>query len=116
MSAVSIQQRGFVDVLSLADLLNPMQFKTVLLAASGLQNCEISMCLGTTELVIEHALADAYYRTSCSDSGEVVRRYCREVSSGLLELGRLQRELAELESRIGQNLYARLGDLLHPVN
>jgi DNA-binding CsgD family transcriptional regulator len=110
------QTREFVETLTLADLLNPMQFKTVLLAASGFQNCEIGEFVGTTELVIENALADAYHRTSCSNSGEVVRRYLREVSCGLLELGRLHRELAELESRIGQNLHARMGDLLRHIN
>jgi DNA-binding CsgD family transcriptional regulator len=116
LSVESTQLQEFVDPLTRADLLNPMQFKTVLLAASGLRNCEIAQCLGTTEMVIQNVLAGAYHRTGCSNSGEVVRRYFREVSSCLLELGRLHRELAELESRIGQNLDAPFGDLLHHIN
>ena len=116
MSVDSIRLQEFVDSLTLADLLNPMQFKTALLAARGLRNCEIAQCLGTTEMVIKNVLADAYHRTGCSNSGELVRRYFREVSSGVLELGRLHRELAELESRIGQNLRAPIGDLLHHIN
>ena len=115
MSAASQSQQS-VDTLTLANLLNPMQFKTVLLAACGLQNHEIGELFGTTELIIKNALADAYDRTSCSTSGEVVRRYFHEVSSGLLELGRLHRELRELESRIGQNLHVRLGNVLHHIN
>ncbi len=116
MSVESIRLQEFVDPLSLADLLNPMQFKTVFLAASGLRNCEIAQCLGTTEMVIKNVLADAYDRTGCSNSGEVVRRYFRQVSSSILELERLHRELAELESRIGQNMHARIGDLLHHIH
>lgn len=38
-----------IDKLTLADLLEPMQFKTVLLAACGLKNCEIGTFLGTTD-------------------------------------------------------------------
>ena len=113
---MSTQPQEFVDKLTLADLLKPMQFKTVLLAACGLQNCEIGKLLGTTELIIKNVLDDVYHRTSCSNSGEVVCRYFHEVSSGLLETGRVRRELAELEARTGQNLHARLGDLLHYIN
>jgi hypothetical protein len=39
-----------------------------------------------------------------------------EVASGLLELGRLRRELAELEARVAQNHHARPGDLLRHIN
>ena len=88
------------DGLTLADLLKPMEFKTVLLVARGLLNCQIAEYLGTTGLVIENVLTDVYDRTGCSNSGELVRRYFREVESGLLELGRLQRQLAELEARV----------------
>jgi DNA-binding NarL/FixJ family response regulator len=116
MSAVSNQPQETVDELTLADLLKPMQFKTVLLAACGLTHCEIARFLGTTEQVITSVLADVCRRTSCLNSGEVILRYFRETSSGVLELARLRRELAELEARIGQNLHARLGDLLQYIN
>jgi DNA-binding CsgD family transcriptional regulator len=116
MSVAARQPQESVDKLTLSDLLKPMQFKTVLLAACGLKNCEIGEFLGTTEQVIKNALADVYHRTGCSNSGEVLRRYFREVSSGLVELDRLRRELAELEHRIGQDIYARLGDLLQYLN
>jgi DNA-binding NarL/FixJ family response regulator len=116
MSAVSTQPQETVDKLTLADLLKPMQFKTVLLAACGLTNCEIAHFLGTTEQVITSVLADVYRRTSCLNSGEVILRYFREASSALLELARLRRVLAELEARSGQNLHARLGDLLQYIN
>jgi hypothetical protein len=104
MSVVSPHPQETIDNLTLADLLKPMQFKTVLLVACGLKNCEIAEFLGTREQVIENALADVYHLTGCWNSGELVRRYFREVATGLLELGRLQRELAELEARTGQDL------------
>jgi DNA-binding CsgD family transcriptional regulator len=104
MSVVSSHPQEIIDNLTLADLLQPLQFKTVLLVACGLKNCEIAEFLGTREQVIENALADVYHRTGCWNSGELVRRYFREVATGLLELGRLQRELAELEARTRQDL------------
>jgi len=116
MSEASRQPQESVDKLTLADLLKPMQFKALLLAAGGLQNSEIGEFLGTTEGVIKNVLADVYHCTGCSNSGEVLRRYFREVSSGLLEVGRLRRELAELEDRIGQDIYARLGDFHQYLN
>ena len=112
----SFRPQEAIDNLTLADLLTPMQFKTALLVACGLKNCEIGEFLGTTEQVIKNVLAGVCRRTGCWNSGEVVRRYCREVSSGLLELGRLRRELAELEARTGQNLHTRLGDLRPYIN
>jgi hypothetical protein len=116
ISAVSTQPQEIVEKLTLADVLKPMQFKTVLLAACGLTNCEIAHFLGTREQVITSVLADVYRRSSCLNSGAVILRYFRETSSGLLELARLRRELDELEARIGQNLHARLGDLLQYIN
>lgn len=116
MSVVSSQQRETKDSLTLANLLTPMQLKTVLLVACGLKNCEIAQCLGTREQVIKNALADVYDRTGCWNSGELVRRYFREVASGLLELTRLQRELAEIEARIAQNLHARPGELIQHIH
>ena len=104
MSVVSSHPQETIDNLTLADLLNPMQFKTVLLVACGLNNCEIADFLGTREQVIKNVLTDVYHRTGCWSSGELVRRYFRELATGLLELGRLQRELAELEARTGQSL------------
>jgi DNA-binding CsgD family transcriptional regulator len=104
------------DQLTLANLLQPMQFKTVLLVACGLKNCEIAEFLGTTEQVITSVLRDVYDRTGCWNSSDLVRRYFREVASGLLELGRLRRELAELEARAGQSLHARPQDRPQHVN
>ena len=100
----------------LADLLKPMQFKTVLLVACGLKDLEIAEFLGTREQVIKNVLADVYHRTGCWNSGELVRRYLREVATGLLELGRLQRELAELEARTAQSLPTPSDDRLHYIN
>jgi len=114
--SVSSHPQETVDSLTLADLLKPMQFKTVLLVACGLKNCEIAEVLVTREQVIENALADVYHRTGCWNSGELVRRYFREVATGLLELGRLQRELAELEVRTGQNLPTLSENRLQYVN
>jgi DNA-binding CsgD family transcriptional regulator len=102
--------------LTLVNLLQPMQFKTVLLVACGLKNSEIAGFLGTTEQVVTNALKDVYERTGCWNSSELVRRYFREVASGLLELGRLQRELAELEARAGESLSGRLEDGLRLVH
>jgi DNA-binding CsgD family transcriptional regulator len=102
--------------LTLANLLQPMQFKTVLLVACGLKNSEVAGYLGTTEPVVTNALKDVYERTGCWNSSELVRRYFREVASGLLELGRLQRELAELEARAGESLSGRLEDGLRLVH
>lgn len=92
--------------LTLADLLNPMEFKTVLLATRDLENSQIAEFLGTTELVIQKVLTDVHVRTGCRNSGELVRRYVLEVTSGLLELSRLQRQLAELEARAAQTFHA----------
>ena len=116
MSLVSSHPQKTIDNLTLADLLKPMQFKTVLLVACGLKNCEIAEFLGTREQVIENALTDVYHRTGCWNSGELVRRYFREVANGLLELGRLQRELTELEARTGQNLPTLSEDRLQYIN
>jgi DNA-binding CsgD family transcriptional regulator len=112
MSVVSTQPQQIMDNLTLADLLKPMEFKTVLLAACSLTDRDIGKFLGTTEQVIKNVLADVYHRTGCANSDEVLRRYMREVSSGLLELGRLRREVAELEARTGQNFHTRLSNLL----
>ncbi|HEV2730349.1 MAG TPA: hypothetical protein VGV15_09980 [Terriglobales bacterium] len=90
-----------------------MQFKTVLLFAYGLRNYEIAQVLGTTEQVIKNALRDAYTRTGCWNSDELVRRCFREVADGLLEVGRLRRELANLAARAVQILHARPGLLRH---
>src|SRR5580700_7581725 len=87
MSVVSSHAQESIDSLTLADLLKPMQFKTVLLVACGLKNCEIAEFLGTREQVVKNVLVDVYDRTGCWNSGELVRRYFREVASGLLELG-----------------------------
>jgi DNA-binding CsgD family transcriptional regulator len=116
MSVESSHPQETIDSLTLADLLKPMQFKTVLLVACGLKNCEIAQFLGTREQVIKNVLADVYHRTGCWNSGELVRRYFREVATGLLELGRLQRELAELEARTGQNLPTPSEDRLQYIN
>jgi len=89
-----------------------MQFKTVLLVACGRKNCEVAKFLGTTEQVIRNVLRDVYKRTGCRTSEELMRRYFREVESGLLKLGRLRRELAELEARAAENPHARLEDRL----
>src|SRR5580704_4340984 len=101
-----------IDKPTLADLLNPMQFKAVLLVACGWKNWEVAKFLGTTEPVIRNVLKDIYKRTDCRNSGELVRQYFREVESGVLELSRLRRELAELEARAARNLHARLEDRL----
>jgi hypothetical protein len=116
MSLVSSHPQKTIHNLTLADLLKPMQFKTVLLVACGLKNCEIAEFLGTREQVIENALADVYHRTGCWNSGELVRRYFREVANGLLELGRLQRELTELEARTGQSLPTLSENQLQYIN
>ncbi len=116
MSIVSARPQETINNLTLADLLKPMQFKTVLLVACGLKNCEIAEFLGAREQVIKNVLADVYHRTGCWNSGELVRRYFREVATGLLELGRMQRELAELEARTGQHLSALLDDQLPYIN
>ncbi len=101
-----------IDKPTLADLLNPMQFKAVLLVACGWKNWEVAKFLGTTEPVIRNAFRDVSKRTDCRNSDELVRQYFREVQSGILELSRLRRELAELEARSARNLHASLEDRL----
>jgi len=101
-----------IDKPTLADLLNTMQFKAVLLVACGWKNWEVAKFLGTTERVIRNVLRDVNKRTDCKNSGELVRRYFCEVESGVLDLSRLRRELAELEARAARNLHARLEDQL----
>ncbi|HET6179939.1 MAG TPA: helix-turn-helix transcriptional regulator [Candidatus Sulfotelmatobacter sp.] len=116
MSVVFSHPQATLDRLSLADLLTPLQFKMVLLFAYGSSACEIAQVLCTTEQVIKNTLTDAYNRTGCRDSGELLRRYFRELADGALELGRLRRELAELEARVERNLHGRRGDLLRHIN
>jgi DNA-binding CsgD family transcriptional regulator len=99
MSAVTSDSLHSFGTPSLADLLNPMQFKAMLLLTCGLQNHQIAQCLRTTEHTIRDVLRTCYQRTGCRNSDELVRKYFSEVANGLLELGRLQRELAELEHR-----------------
>ena len=77
-----------------------MQFKAMLLVACGLDNHQIAQCLRTTEQTIRNVLWNCYQRTGCRNRDELVRRYFCEAATGLLELGRLQRELAELEDRV----------------
>ena len=69
------------DSLSLSDLLEPMQFKAVLLVTCGLENHQIAQCLGTTEQTIRNVLSNVYGRTGCRNSDELVRRYFCEVAS-----------------------------------
>jgi DNA-binding NarL/FixJ family response regulator len=104
MSAVSSDSLDTFDAPSLADLLEPMQFKAMLLVTCGLKNHQIAQCLRTTEQTIRNVLWNCYQRTGCRNSDELVCRYFCEVAAGLLELGRLQRELAELEDRVAQIL------------
>ena len=68
MSAVISYPQESIDRITLASLLTPMQFKTVLLVACGLKKCEIAELLGTRERVIENALRDIYDRTGCANS------------------------------------------------
>jgi DNA-binding CsgD family transcriptional regulator len=116
MSVTSSNPQETARRVTLTDLLSPMQFKTVLLFAYGLSNCQIAQVLGTTEHVIKNAIRDVYERAGCHDSGELACRYFRELADGLLELGRLRRELAELDTRAMLILHGRPGDLLRRVN
>ena len=100
----------------LAGLLSPMEFKTVLLVACGLSNRDIGDLLGTTQTVIANVLRDVYRRTGYSSSRDLVLRYVHEVESSLRDLGRLRRELAELETRAGQILHVHPGSLLEHLN
>ena len=104
MSTVSSDSLDTFDAPSLADLLEPMQFKAMLLVTCGLESHQIAQCLCTTEQTIQNVLWNCYQRIGCRNIDELVRRYFWEVETGLLELGRLQRELAELENRVAQIL------------
>ena len=104
LSAISSDSLDTFDAPSLADLLEPMQFKVMLLVTCGLENHQIAQSLRTTEAAIRNVLWNCYQRTGCRNIDELVRRYFCEVAAGLLELGRLQRELAELEVRVAQIL------------
>ena len=112
MSVASSHSQETVANFTLATLLTPMQFRTALLVACGLKNSEIGEFLGTTEYVIKNVIRDIYDRTGCWNRVELALRYVHEVGSGLLDLSRLRRELAELEARATQILHARPGDLL----
>lgn len=116
MSGASCPAPEATEKLTLANVLTPMQFRTVLLVACGFKNCEIGEILGTSEHVIKNVLNDVYDRARCRNSAELVLRYVREIENGLLELGRPRRELAELEARAAQILHARPGNLLRHVN
>lgn len=100
---------------NLASLLTPMQFKTLLLVICGLKNCEISEFLGTTEHVIRIVLADIYDCTGCANNSELILRYIDEVERGELSIGRLRRELNELQAR-AIHVPSLDGNLLHHFN
>jgi len=89
---------------SLADLLEPMQFKALLLVTCGLDNHQIAQWLRTTEQTIRNVLWKCCQRSGCRNIDELVRRYFCEVATGFLDIGRLRRELAELEDRVAQIL------------
>jgi len=89
---------------SLVDLLEPMQFKAMLLVSCGLENHQIAQCLRATEGAIRNVLWNCCQCSGCRNIDELVRRYFSEVATGLMELDRLQRQLAELEDRIAQTL------------
>lgn len=65
---------------------------------------QIAHFLRSTEQTIRNVHWNGCQRMGCRNIDELVRRYFCEVTTGLLELGRLQRELAELEDRVGQIL------------
>ena len=88
----------------------------MLLVACGLSNRDVGDLLGTTEPVIANVLRDVYRRTGCSNSRDLVLRYVLEVERSLRDLGRLRRELAELETRAGRILHAYPGSLLQHIN
>jgi len=67
---------------SLADLLEPMQFKAMLLVRCGLENQQIAQFLGTTERTIRNVLWNCCQRTGCRNIEELVRRYFCEVATG----------------------------------
>jgi DNA-binding CsgD family transcriptional regulator len=100
VSVLFSQPQETSDRQNLGNLLVPMQFKTVLLLVHGLRSCDIAQVLGTTEQVIKNALSDACSRTSCGNTGELVQRYYFEIKGGLLELGRVRREMEELEAAL----------------
>jgi DNA-binding CsgD family transcriptional regulator len=104
LSAVSSDSLDTFDAPSLADLLEPVQFKAMLLVTCGLETHQIAQCLRITEHTIRNVLRNCYQRSGCGNIDELVRRYFCEVATGLLELGRLQRELAEIEDRVAQIL------------
>src|SRR5271169_6198436 len=106
MSLASCHAPETIEKLTLANVLTPMQFRTLLLVACGFTNCEIGKILGTSEHVINNVLNDVYDRARCRNSAELVLRYVREIESGLLELGRLRRELAELDARTAEIFHA----------
>ena len=76
----------------------------MLLVTCGFENHQIARCLRTTEQTIRNVLWNCCQRTGCRNSDELVRRYFCEVAIGLLEPGRLQREMAELQDRVAQTL------------
>lgn len=115
MSMVSSHPQQ-TEKFTLANVLTPMQFRTMLLVACGLKNEEIGEFLGTTEHVIKNVLREIYDRTGCWNRVELALRYVHEVEGGILDLGRLQRELTELEARASQILHARPADLLQYAN
>ena len=115
MTVFYFPPRETAEECNLANLLTPMQFKTVLLVICGLTNHEISEFLGTTEHVIKSVLADIHDRTGCSNNAELILRYIDKVERGVLAIGRLRRELKELQARVS-HVPSLGGNLLHHFN
>jgi len=76
----------------------------MLLVTCGLENHQMAQCLRTTEQTIRNVLWKCCQRSGCRNIDELVRRYFCEVATGFLEIGRLQRELADIEDRVAQIL------------
>ena len=88
----------------------------MLLVACGLSNRDVGDLLGSRNPSLRTYSGMCCRRTGCSNSRDLVLRYVLEVERSLRDLGRLRRELAELETRAGRILHAYPGSLLQHIN
>jgi|SRR5215471_2210562 len=86
------------DFLTLLDILNSQQFRTVLLFSLGLETCQIADLLETNEFTVWTSLRESMTRSGCRNSKELTLRMLHECKNNLYDEGRIKRELADLQS------------------
>jgi DNA-binding CsgD family transcriptional regulator len=99
---------------TLQEALNPMQFRTVVLVALGLETWQIAALLGTNEHAVVTSLNDSLRLTGCRDAEEISVRAFHECHNDLYDETRLQREMGSVQDA-AKKILERSGNGLAPA-